>query len=253
MQSNVAALVFLFLISTLSAQAQATSRDIVVPPALQGTLYCAAGDTLRIAGPDMLREFYMCTLSADRQRLPGQQQLFNPLNPRYAFSWTADTAGTHRLTVDYVLENRSVVNSRRFIVQAASGPPVMLPPLPALFYGASSGRDLPVSAQCSAEFTAVRVEYFLDGQNVGSAGSAPFAFSLPLGGTLTGPHTVFAQATNASGDICITPVQTVSVASGPAPGEMQAAHAKTAPPAKATPPAGASRKAAKGKKRRAGK
>ncbi len=244
-----------FVLLALPASAQSSGREIVVPPTLQGTLICATGDTLLLGGPDTLRDFQMCMLSADRHRVPGQTQSNDPLNPRYAFRWAAGTAGPHRLTVEYVLENQSVVSSRRFVVLVQSAPPLVLSPLPAQFYGAAAGKDLPVSVQAAPDFHASKVDFFLDGAPVGSVTSAPFAFTLPLGGVLAGPHRAFVQATDTLGDVYVSPVQTVMVVSGSAPGETTAgsASAKGGHPAPASQGAQAARKAKKsgikGKKR----
>lgn len=224
---------FALLLPGLPALAQGSGRDIVVPPTFGGTLLCAAGDTLVLAGPDTLRDFQMCTLSADRQRVPGQRQDYNPNNPNYVFRWAAGAAGTHRLSLDYVLENRTVTNARRFVVQVQSAPPIVLNALPAFFYGAAQGKDLPVTVQAAPGFYPSRVDFFLDGAFAGSAQATPFAFSLPLGGALSGPHRAFIEAINASGDVYISPVQTVTVANGNAPsaGASEAAYAPAAPSA----------------------
>ncbi len=200
----------------LSSQAQ--GRQIVVPAAQQGTLICVTGDTLLLGGPDALSDFYQCALSADRQAVPGQQQLSNPNYPYYAFRWTAPSPGTHRLTLDYVLENRSITSGRRLIVQVQSTPPAVLNALPAQFYGAASGKDLPVTVQIDPSFHPAKVDYFLDNQPVGSAASAPYGFVLPLGGQLPGLHAAFIEAIDASGDVYISPIQTVTIVSGSAPG-----------------------------------
>ncbi len=208
---------------TLTARAQ--GREIVVPSNLQGTLVCAAGDTLLLGGPDTLPDFLMCVLSADRHLVPGQQQNYNPNNPNYAFRWAADTVGTHRLTLDYVLENHSLVNDHRLIVDVRATAPATFGPLPAQFYGAAAGKDLPVTVQFSPDFHATRVDFFLDGVAAGSVNAAPFAFALPLGGVLAGPHRASMEALDSSGDVYISPVQTVEVANGPAPGEAVSASA----------------------------
>jgi len=208
---------------TLPAAAQAQGREISVPSNLQGTLICATGDTLLLGGQDTLRDFLMCVLSADRHLVPGQQQNNDPNNPRYAFRWVANAAGTHRLTVDYVLENRTTVTDHRLLVQVQEAAPAVLNTLPTQFYGAASGKDLPVTVQVAPEFHAARVDFFLDGANVGSVSAAPFAFTLPLGGVLSGPHQAFIEASDSSGDVYISPVQTVMVASGSAPGNPSAA------------------------------
>ncbi len=239
----------------LPPSAQAQGHEIVVPPNLQGTLICATGDTLLLSGPDTMRDFLMCVLSADRRRVPGQQQNNDPNNPRYAFRWVADTAGTHRLTLDYVLENRTVVTDHRFLVLVQDTAPVVLSTLPAQFYGAAQGKDLPVTVQIDRDFHAAKVDFFLDGVNAGTAAAAPFAFTLPLGGVLSGPHRVFIQASDTSGDVYISPIQTVMVASGSAPGNAsptaeagklaRSAIAKSG----AHPPAKGKRGAGKGKPR----
>ncbi len=216
----------------LPAWAQAPSHEIVVPSSLQGTLICATGDTLLLGGEDTLRDFFMCVLTADRHLVPGQQQTNDPNNPRYAFRWAAQTAGTHRLTLDYVLENRTTVTDHRLLVQVQETAPAVLSTLPAQFYGAASGKDLPVTVQIAPDFHAAKVDFFLDGLPVGSVSAAPYGFSLPLGGVLTGPHRAFIEATDPSGEVYISPVQTVMVASGRAPGDVSAdaGAAKSAPP-----------------------
>lgn len=239
----------------LPASAQAQGREIIVPSNLQGTLICATGDTLLLGGKDTLRDFLMCVLTADRHLVPGQQQNSDPNYPQYAFRWTAETAGTHRLTVDYVLENRTTTTDHRFLVQVQDTAPVVLSALPAQFYGAASGKDLPVTVQIAPDFHAAKVEFFLDGADVGSVSAAPYGFSLPLGGVLTGPHRAFIEASDTSGDVYISPVQTVMVVSGSAPGDNSAASGagKTHRPAVTGsgthPPAKTKRGAGKGKSR----
>lgn len=227
---------------------QAQGAQIVVPPTQQGTLLCKTGDTLLLGGPDTLRDFYMCTLSADRQEVSGQQQMSNPNYPYYAFRWTAQAAGTHRLTLDYVLENRTKTNGRRLLVLAQEAAPAVLSALPARFYGAAGGKDLPVTVQLAPGFRASRVDLFLDGVPAGSLTAGPYAFSLPLGGVLTGPHAAFIEATDASGDVYISPVQRVEVMGGNAPGTAgigaaggtagagQAGHSAARPKKPARPP-----------------
>ncbi len=228
----------------LPGRGQAQGHEIVVPANTTGTLICQTGDTLLLGGPDALSDFYTCALSADRQAVPGQQQRSNPNYPYYGFRWTASAAGTHRLSIDYTLENRSVTNGRRLLVVAQDAAPAVLGTLPARFYGAASGHDLPVTVQLAPDFHASKVDFFLDGQGVGSVAAAPYGFALPLGGVLAGPHAAFIEATNGSGDVYVSPIQTVMVTNGNAPGEPdpQGTSSKTASAAVGGPQAHAAAK-----------
>ena len=202
--------VVLSMVISMPASSQ-TPQTTAIPANLQGNVICTVGTTLTLSGQFTLRDCKSCLLTSDRKPVSGQTVENDPINPVYAFQWTASTIGTHALSVVYILDNDTPTLARKLTVITTNTAPVTLEALPSIYTKAASGEDLPATVDVAPDFHASKVDFFMDGALVGSASAAPFTVSLPLGGAAHGPHRIAVQAFDTDGNRYFSPVRTVTI------------------------------------------
>ncbi len=160
------------------------------------SLFCVLGDTIHLAGT-----------TSGQHRLSRRTFLINsqpfsdaPANPEdngYDFSWKPASPGNYPLDVKLILANPfRMVAAKSVDVTVLPKAPLTLEqftkPVPA---------SCPVAVQPvdTAIFQPARVEFFLNGQSVGSADKAPFQVTLPISKQTPGTYTVSYQAYDAQG------------------------------------------------------
>ena len=159
-------------------------------------LYCVLGDTVHFAGTTSGQH------RLDRRSLtvngqPYSDSAANPNEDGYNFDWKPTAPGTYKIAVRFTLQKPfAVLPVKDMTVTVLPKAPLALQqftkPVPA---------SCPVAVQPvdTALFQPARVEFFLNGQSVGSADKAPFQVTLPISKQSPGTYAVSYMAYDAQG------------------------------------------------------
>ena len=183
-------------LSATTFSASSSQPSVVNVQDSDNALYCVLGDTVHLAGTTSGQH------RLDRRSLTVDGQPFfdtaaNPNEDGYSFDWKPTSPGTYKIAVKFTLQQPfAVLPVKDVTVTVLPKAPLALQqftkPIPA---------SCPVAVQPvdTTLFQPARVEFFLNGQSVGSADKSPFQVTLPISKQSPGTYAVSYQAYNAQG------------------------------------------------------
>lgn len=130
----------------------------------------------------------------------------------YAFSWGGVQPGSYALRARVVDNDNTTADTGSVTVRVNGAPSVSLT-APSANASLVGGGTIAVTANASDDIGLKRVEFYIDGVNVGNATAAPYRFDWT--GASAGTHTLYARAVDTDDVATQTPTISVSVNMAP--------------------------------------